>query len=577
MRLALRISGGIAPTAAVVFLLSILPVRAGAQTRNDEASALLTSAMDAYSNLELEKAKGYLDQALAFKDELDPETLAKVYIGFGVLWAGGYSNSVEAKRSFTMALCLDENVKVDPLFSTPEIDVSFTESRADLSSSVCRELGIAPAALEPCGYHEPFVDQRKGYELPFYLDVNPSFNDELDRIAVKYAFDGKRQYRTLNLESIGNGYGGMVECDSGEIRSVNPDSVQYFIEGYDSNNNVICSQGSEDAPLEVLMTKDVPIVSRPGLSPQACLESSKKGAGQSCSMTTECRDGLVCGEETFRCESKAEPTPTPTAEKGPRKFYVNLTGGAGFGYVNKDITIVRYDKDGNPATGTSVEGSAEAIAGYSRGRVDTLTQNPSGVAWSGVPIRLAFGYKINSKLSVEVSGRLDGFVISNSEPLSCWEYTGGNTDYVRGMKDDACTTNFAKIEAAGIHFDDSQIEELARNSEAIENGSGKTRNKYQIAWLVNARVRYAFLAKSALQMSVFGGLGYGHIQYRVKDSSSGDYYYPLPGMVNVEVGVGLSYYFSKHVGVIFDIPIDFAVGDGFALNFDFNLGLGFGF
>ena len=48
-------------------------------------------------------------------------------------------------------------------------------------------------------------------------------------------------------------------------------------------------------------------------------------------------------------------------------------------------------------------------------------------------------------------------------------------------------------------------------------------------------------------------------------------------MVNIELGWGLAYFFNRHVGLIFDVPIDFILGDGFAINFDVNLGLGVGF
>lgn len=581
MRLVLRISGGIA--LALTVLIG-LPTKGEAQDRNGDALALVSAAMDAYSNLLMDKAKSLLDEALAMQDGLDGQTLAKVHIGFGVLWAGGYSNSAEAKNSFSTALCYDNEVMVDSLFSTPEIDLSFTEAKSELSSSVCRQLGIGSANLEPCGYHEPFVDQRKSYELPFYLEVNPAFSAELDRVAVKYAFDGKSQYRTLNLEAMGNGYGAMVECDSGEIRSVNPGSVQYYIEGYDASNNVICRQGAEDAPLEVLMSNDVPIVSRPGLDPLACSAAAKKAEGQPCSMTSECKDGLTCNTDTFLCEGAAKEKPRGDG-RGPKKFYVNLTGGVGFGYFNKSLTVIGYKNDVNPAKGTSVETEELDVSAYTgRGGIEVSPQHPAGTGWSGVPIRLAVGYKLTPKLSLEVSGRVDGFVVSNSTPKNCWDYAKGNIDHVRGMGSGDCTTDFNSMasDVPPTYLTDYQVEEMARNSAAltpVEGGDGTliTDTQFQVAWLVNARVRYQFLTKNALQASVFGGIGYGHIQYRVEDSSDGKAFYPMPGMVDIELGVGLAYYFTDNVGLVFDLPIDFMVGDGFAANFDFNLGLGFGF
>ncbi len=562
--------------ALIVVWLCAEAQSAVAQDNSERALDLVGAAMDAYSNLEMDKAKGLLEQALALKDTIDNVTLAKVYVGFGVLWVGGFTNSSESKTSFIKALCLDESAKVDPLFSTPEIDLAFTEAKSAVSPATCREMGVGGnVSMPPCGMHDPIPEQKAGYEVPFYVDVDPSVRFQLSGIAVKYAFDNKGQFRTLVLDSIGDsGYGALVTCDKGEIRTANPDSVQYYIEGYDSNNNVICGHGSEETPMDVIMGNDVPIIRRPGLDPVSCTAPvAKKDVGESCMMESECKEGLKCNDD-FKCEGERGgegTTPTPTTGKGPKKFYVTLTGGAGFGYINKDVVVNTFNSDAE--TVPINEDSTTTVP--TRGVIETNTNKAGGTGWSGVPIRLTIGYKFTPKLSAEISARVDGFVVSYKNPISCWDDSGASPTTLRQFYDGTkCSTDIQNSEAL---YTDDEVEYVARRSGVLKDGKVRQEIKYQVPWIINARVRYQFLTKGGLQSSFFGGVGYGHIQYRVPDTGSNLIYYPLVGMVDIDLGIGLAYYFTKNVGLVFDVPIDFMVGDGFSVNFDFNLGLGFGF
>ena len=577
-----RYIGGIALLAGV--LLGV-PVSVEAQDRGEEALALVGSAMDAYSNLEMDKAKSLLDEAMVMKDNIDDVTLARVYIGYGVLWAGGYTNSVEAENSFVTALCLDKDAKVDPLFSTPEIDLSFTESRDMASPAKCRELGIGSSIIPPCGMFENYADQRRGYELPFYLNVDSSLLDYISRIAVKYAYDGRSQFRSLELEPIGeSGYGAMVRCDQGEIATVNPGSVQFYIEGYDAADNVVCVHGNQEAPLEVLMSADVPIISRPGLSPLGCTDAARKATGESCSIDSECKVGLVCNVKTFQCQvaETEKPKDKGGEGRGPKKFYVNVMGGVGVGYSAKSIHVKRYSENTSIAV-DNIDSSvlSDYVNESVTGSIVDLTQTPKGgLNWSGVPIRLTLGYKVSPKVSVEVSGRFDGYVRSVETYTSCWDAAEALGEDARRMSSSSCTTDIsgldddARIDGGLL---DEEVEAIAKQSVAIAtSGDPAKERETLVGWLINARARYQFLTKKAFQVSLFGGLGYGHIKYVVKDTSGMDFY-SLPGMVDIELGMGIAYYFTDHVGLVFDIPIDFLVGDSFALNFDFNLGLGFGF
>ena len=126
------------------------------------------------------------------------------------------------------------------------------------------------------------------------------------------------------------------------------------------------------------------------------------------------------------------------------------------------------------------------------------------------------------------------------------------------------------------NMDDARLEAVSRAS-VVQDAFGNDiiTKAFQYAWLINARVRYRLVHKGVFGFSLFGGIGYGHIQYRIAGDDTA--YFPMPGMFDIELGPGLAFYFNQHFGIVVDVPIDIIVGDGFALNFDVTLGLSFGF
>jgi opacity protein-like surface antigen len=218
-------------------------------------------------------------------------------------------------------------------------------------------------------------------------------------------------------------------------------------------------------------------------------------------------------------------------------------------------------------------------------------------AWNGIPVRLELGFHITPKLSIELAGRFDAYVVTNIEPVSCWDAAGGDLftmvdvtpidDDNDGVPDryvnndpGKCSFDWADpspIEVSQLQNSPANIETLGKAAVAQENGETVTTSSNQIAWLVTARVRYQLITKGGLRGTVFGGAGYGHAHYRVSSTTGNDVYFPLIGMAAIELGPGVAYYFTDNIGLVFEVPITFLVGDGFAANFDFNLGLGAGF
>ncbi len=569
----------------LILLGLLIPVSVGAQSDpKREVLSLVKESMDAYSNLDLEGATAALEEALGFAPDLDRQTLSRLYVSYGVLWIGGFGDNDKAQHDFTVALCLDPTVMVDPFLSSPDIDVIYQAAQSQVNDSKCQALlssivvpgetpGPSPVAtytgpiepdVPPCGNHVPPGQQKQKYELPLYLEIDPTMAGSIAYVVVKYVFDGGKQFKDLPMTNMGPGMGAQVTCDEGQIRVYDPSSISYYIEGYNAGGNLVCGHASNTGPYMVGMVPEANFLpSLPGQNPPkectpcppwdpTCGTFGKPVEGQSCDPSTGCATGLICGDAGV-----CEPADGNKEPSGPSKFYVNLGGGTGFGIMSQKMEFNRI----------SNEDGVNSIV--------RVNATPSGAAWAGIPGRLAVGYYLVPKLALEVTARFDFMMATFTEPQSCWDATDGDEDRL--------ATALCSDYPAGVAPD---TEDEWKKSVALTDSGKAVEEKESLLffqWLANLRVRYNFVESGGLRISLFGGLGYGHIKYRVKGTEDNngdgdkDPYFPTPGFLNVELGPGLAYYFHDNVGIVVEIPIDVLFLDGWAINFDIIAGFSFGF
>ncbi|MDJ0763110.1 MAG: hypothetical protein QNJ97_08995 [Myxococcota bacterium] len=553
------------------------------------AIAAVRSAMDAYSNLNIDEAKTQLEETLALAADLNARTLARIYTSLGMVWSGGFSEPEKGQENFKIAVCLDGDISVDPLYLTPEIETEFNLAKLQVTPEACEEIlsdVVLPAdfasaseetpaeepsqptpSIAPCGDHMPITEQKQKHELPFYLELSSEFESNVDRLVVKYAFDASPDYTEIELKPTGDGVGALLTCDQGQIRVFDPASISYFIEGTDVTGQVVCGHGIEEAPIQILMMPDAqPLPAFGDLRPKECApcppwdetcakKDALPGRGEVCSPTVGCQIGLVCSDLNVCEKGWASAGP----KDGPSKFYVNVGGGGGVGYFKKDWQTRIWDGNapnrGAPGPGAIV-----------------IKDQGGGFAWSGIPVRLAVGFFVTPDLSLEVSGRFDVYVVSVNNPTSCWDQVGG----VPSGNDISCDPSAFPDPELVDPQSDAQVEAYWKRSIALRNdGSQIWTSEYQYAWIVNARARYRVLKSGPMGISLFGGAGYGQMQFRVPSDETN--YFPMTGMVNVELGPALSFFFNNHVGLQVELPIDFLFGDGFSVNADLVLGMGIGF
>ena len=123
-------------------------------------------AMAAYGGLRLSEALELLRQAegICRSYNLRGEPLARTYANLGMVEAGGNQNNAAAMEYFKRAVCLDRNVMLDPLSSTPEVETLFNMSRSQaMAPGGCNRYAPQPGYQQPRpGYQQP----RPGYQQP---------------------------------------------------------------------------------------------------------------------------------------------------------------------------------------------------------------------------------------------------------------------------------------------------------------------------------------------------------------------------------------------------------------------------
>ena len=596
---------------ALSLIFTLISYPAAAQDPNVVALGLVRDSMDAYSNLDMKKAQKAIGKAMDMASQIDTSTLARVHVSAGVLWSGGFADNARGQEHFLIAVCLDSGITVDPMFSTPEVDMLFTmaskQAKPDncaqaLASVVVSGREEAPAIAPPttelgmgtgvslsamqmvpeCGIHNPIQVQKRKYELPFFIEVSANLRSQLNSLIVRYSYDTSPQYKELMLDPKVTGFGAMLTCNEGQVRVYDPSIVSYYIEGFDISGQLICSQGNAETPYQIEMSDtEPPIEGFAGMVPQECVpcppwdescaakSSFLPGLGDTCLPDVGCAEGLRCGDFGLCGSSQGGSGRGAGTPKILRERFIRC--GCGL-RVQED----QYSTDHRESGSKPQLGGGSALSGENRGRSEKRSGH--GVRWdSGAS---GPGDFVTPKLSLELSTRLDVYITADKKPQTCWEAVqsvGGDETTVEGW---SCSVDPYKDGENVDPNDMETIREIAKAASSLDSNTGDpvTIEKFQYAWMINFRLRYRLLTKGIFGLSMFGGVGYGHFQYRVppKDKS-GTVYFPMPGMIDLELGLAFGFYFTRNVGLFLEIPIDFIVGDGFAANLDATLGLGFGF
>lgn len=268
------------------------------------------------------------------------------------------SGSIEDGRaSFAQALAYDPSLELDAAYKNPMLEGLWADAKKRTRAAAPGSAAPGPTpgavtgaatagaeepppteASQPTGefIHAPASEQAVRTPLPVYVEcrVGPDAHagncddyvymgtDKLSRVAIKYRSSAMTDYKPLELQKMGSGYGGLIPC-----ADVTVGTMRYYVQGYSEANDPIAASGNRNKPYMVVIR---PRISGPGPSlpgqppPESCAEAAvvecppdfpgchpaKKAGGLPCEMNSECKSnsciGSVCiekKEEGEDCES----------------------------------------------------------------------------------------------------------------------------------------------------------------------------------------------------------------------------------------------------------------------------------
>src|ERR1700712_5684166 len=114
---------------ALLGLLYALPTQSVSAQQNAEQVVLDLnhSAMEAYNNMDINRAGSLLEEALgvAQQNPIPRQLFAQTNMNLAVVYVGGLGDNDGGVRYFADALCADPNSQLDPMTSTPDIQSVF--------------------------------------------------------------------------------------------------------------------------------------------------------------------------------------------------------------------------------------------------------------------------------------------------------------------------------------------------------------------------------------------------------------------------------------------------------------------
>lgn len=297
------------------------------------AKALQKKAMEEdYLASEFGKARTKLDSALGQCASCPPSLRARLLRDLGVVQiaAGDRAGGVER---FVEAIKLDGGIALDADTRNKDLDAAFADAKARL-------------APPPDFVHTPAAEQRARTPLPIYVEYTGTH--PVARVVVRYRGLGMTDFQDVVLTKDGKGYGGLVPCND-----VGLGVVEYYLQGYNANNDVIANAGDRTHPFKVSI-KSQAVAEPPHLPnqppPAQCAEECPPGL-PGCKKVAPPKEqrevGDVCEEnvdcKNDRCVNGRCTDPPPLKVKN--QLWIGVSGAVDYAFVPSadDACLLKTD------------------------------------------------------------------------------------------------------------------------------------------------------------------------------------------------------------------------------------------
>lgn len=550
------------------------------------ATALQKKAMEEdYLMTDFAQAQEKLEKAIAQcgASACSPGLRARLRRDLGVVLIGGEIDRDKGVASFAEALRIDPSVELEPDLKTKELEEAFAEAKAQAGS------GAAPAAPATGGgaagqpegdfFHTPAAEQQIRTAIPVFVEYEGE--EPLTRVLVRYKGFGMTEWKPVELKKMGaTGWGGLLPCED-----VQQGTTQYFVQGFDANNDPIAISGDRNNPYKVPVTRD-PVVDPPHLpnaSPPTqcadtgdcppnfpgCKRPSATGAEEDSEPAG--KDGGAFCEEDSECKSNrcVDMQCTEYKKKKARKLWIGVAGSIDYTIVPSADDVCKLDDKTFPI-------NTENYYCVRSDGTDYPSRDPREGKIQNDAIISSADLKGDQR-----SGRVTG---------------GGALGNIRLMLtlDYAATPNILVGGRVGIVFNSMPGDAEA----AAQDG-----NRFAAPVHLEARATYLFgkdpLEKEGLSPFAFGGIGAGQFEAKVPATTHETQHegaclpgaeavqgksvcrrsvdaWHLAGPAFLSLGGGVRYALSDSFALTAGLRLNLAFGNGFAPSLGPEIGGHFG-
>lgn len=135
---------------ALLLSLGLATPSVAQQSADQVVAELNQGAMEAYNNMDIEKAGSMLEEALRICLEagVGGPLFAQTNLNLGIVYVGGLSDNDSGVKYFMDAICADPTVQLDPLTSTPDVQSVYQVAGQRVQQMGCPQGGpmIGPGA-----------------------------------------------------------------------------------------------------------------------------------------------------------------------------------------------------------------------------------------------------------------------------------------------------------------------------------------------------------------------------------------------------------------------------------------------
>ncbi|HEY4014572.1 MAG TPA: hypothetical protein VGM06_14620 [Polyangiaceae bacterium] len=225
-----------------------------------------------------------------------------------------------AKKAWMKALHLQPDIALNSAYDAPDLREAWEAQQ--------RIAGVTPAPEDL--KHAPIAEQRPDTPLPVYVPYEGKL--PLAHVFVHYRSDSAKDWASVPLAKMAGGWGGLVPCTD-----VAAPALQYWVEGFDANNESLARWGDVERPYTVAVhdTLAGPPPHLPDQAPPASCEEPP-------------------AEKEAEGTTKAPPS-APEEPEEPRsphaRFWIGVAGALDFAVIPGATNACRLGANLSPAGG----------------------------------------------------------------------------------------------------------------------------------------------------------------------------------------------------------------------------------